>query len=85
MNLILTQEDFEREYQKQIKEKNIHNEKEKRNLKKRLKKKMKKHKKRARERKTSYADSTITDHHFCNNRRETIFIDESLLMKGQLS
>lgn len=46
---------------------------------------MKKHKKRARERKISFADSAITDHHFVNNRRETIFIDESLLMKGQLS
>lgn len=43
---------------------------------------MKKHKKRARERKISFADSTLTDHNFRNNRRETIFIDEGLLMKG---
>lgn len=83
--LLLTKEDLEKEFEKQIKEKNIHNEKEKRNLKKRLKKKMKKHKKRARERKISFRDSTLTDHKFVNNRRETIFIDESLLMKGQLS
>lgn len=55
--LILTEEDFQREFEKQVKDKNIHNEKEKRNLRKRLKKKMKKHKKRARERKISFADS----------------------------
>ena len=43
---------------------------------------MKKHKKRAKNRKHSFADSTVTDHKFVSNRRETIFIDEGLLMKG---